>query len=66
MRENRGVLPMKCTGEHEIVIRADFVQATLVKRLVVDEAACLVDDNEAEYSPCLGVSVCCLDMGEGS
>ena len=55
---------MKCTGEHQVVVGAQFVQASVVKRLVVDEAACLVDDNEAEYSPCLEVSICLPDIGE--
>lgn len=53
-REEGLVLPMKCTGEDEKVICADFVKAALVECLVVYQAAGLVDDDETEDSPRMG------------
>ncbi len=39
-----GFLPVKCTGQHEIVVDAQLVQA-LVEIALVDEPAGAVDDD---------------------
>lgn len=44
-------LPVKGAGEDEVVVCADLVEGALVKGLVVDQTAGLVDDDEGEDSP---------------
>ena len=48
---------MKGSGQDEIVVGTDLIQATFVKRPVVDQATGLVDDDEGENGPISGVLV---------
>ena len=42
---------MECTGEDEVVVRAQLVEPVLREGAVVDEAAGLVDDDEGVDGP---------------
>lgn len=45
------ILPVESSGEHEIVVCADFIEAAVMECLVIYQTAGLVDDDEREDSP---------------
>lgn len=56
---------MECTGQHEQVISADFVETGFMKRLVVYQAPGLVYDDECKDSPA-SLSTPSIGIGGGA